>query len=95
MTTIRCAQVLENGRLVGPRTLTIDGDRITAVSDDAAADIDLGSGVLTPGLMDLQNNGSFGADFADATPEQWEEVLAGLAARGRHRPGADHHHRAP
>ena len=82
MTTIRCAQVLENGRLVGPRTLTIDGDRITAVSDDAAADIDLGSGVLTPGLMDLQNNGSFGADFADATPEQWEEVLAGLAARG-------------
>jgi N-acetylglucosamine-6-phosphate deacetylase len=32
--------------------------------------------------MDLQNNGSFGADFADATPEQWEEVLAGLAAGG-------------
>ena len=33
MTTIRCPQVLEDGRLVGPRTLTIDGDRITAVSD--------------------------------------------------------------
>jgi N-acetylglucosamine-6-phosphate deacetylase len=62
--------------------VTIDGDRITAVSDDAAADIDLGSGVLTPGLMDLQNNGSFGADFADATPQQWQQVLAGLAARG-------------
>ena len=82
MTTIRCAQVLEDGRLVGPRTLTIDGGRITAVSQEGPADIDLGSGVLTPGLIDLQNNGSFGADFADATPEQWEQVLAGLAARG-------------
>ncbi len=82
MTTIRCPEVLEDGRLIGPRTLTIEGDRITSVSDDPAADIDLGSGVLTPGLLDLQNNGSFGADFADATPEQWEHVLAGLAARG-------------
>jgi N-acetylglucosamine-6-phosphate deacetylase len=82
MTTIRCAQVLQNGHLVGPRTVTIGGGRITAVTDDAAADLELGSGVLTPGLMDLQNNGSFGADFADATPAQWEQVLAGLAARG-------------
>jgi len=68
--------------LVGPRTLTIGGDRITAVRKDSPADLDLGSGVLTPGLMDLQNNGSFGADFAEATPEQWERALAGLAARG-------------
>jgi N-acetylglucosamine-6-phosphate deacetylase len=82
MTTIRCAQVLEGGHLVGPRTLTIDGGRITAVAQEGPADIDLRSGVLTPGLLDLQNNGSFGADFADATPEQWEQVLAGLAARG-------------
>jgi N-acetylglucosamine-6-phosphate deacetylase len=82
VTTIRCPEVLQDGRFVGPRTLTIDGDRITAVGADDAADIDLGSGVLTPGLLDLQNNGSFGADFADATPEQWEQVLAGLAARG-------------
>jgi N-acetylglucosamine-6-phosphate deacetylase len=74
--------VLQDGRLVGPRTLTIDGDRITAVSQHSSADLDLGVGVLTPGLMDLQNNGSFGADFADATPEQWERALAGLAARG-------------
>ncbi len=82
MTTIRCPQVLQDGRLVGPRTLTIDGDRITAVSRHSSADLDLDSGVLTPGLMDLQNNGSFGADFANATPEQWERALAGLAARG-------------
>jgi len=82
MTTIRCAQVLEGGQLVGPRTLTIEGGRITAVAQEGPADIDLRSGVLTPGLLDLQNNGSFGADFADATPEQWEQVLAGLAARG-------------
>ncbi len=82
MTAIRCARVLQDGRLVGPRTLTIVGGRILAVGDDAPADVDLGSGVLTPGLMDLQNNGSFGADFAEATPEQWERALGGLAARG-------------
>lgn len=82
MITIRCPQILENGQLVGPRTVTIEGDRISAVAADGPADIDLGSGVLTPGLMDLQNNGSFGTDFADATPDQWALVLAGLAARG-------------
>jgi N-acetylglucosamine-6-phosphate deacetylase len=40
------------------------------------------SGVLTAGLVDLQINGSFGIDFADATPQQWRTVMTGLAAHG-------------
>ncbi|PFG19902.1 N-acetylglucosamine-6-phosphate deacetylase [Serinibacter salmoneus] len=45
-------------------------------------DVHLTSGVLTPGLLDVQNNGSFGADFADAGAQQWRTVLDGLARRG-------------
>jgi len=88
MTTILAERALVGGRLVGPVRLAVDGGRITSVvsgpaaAEGPAADLDLRGGTLTPGLLDLQNNGSFGADFADATPEQWEQVLAGLASRG-------------
>ena len=88
MTTILAERALVDGRLVGPVRLAVDGGRITSVLTGAAAlegppaDVELTGGTLTPGLLDLQNNGSFGADFADATPEQWEQVLAGLASRG-------------
>lgn len=88
MTTIHAAQALVDGHLVGPVRLELDGRRIVSVvtgpaaEQGPAADIELGAGTLTPGLLDLQNNGSFGADFADATPEQWAAVLTGLASRG-------------
>lgn len=87
MTTLHAARALIDGHLVGPVRLELAGGRITSVVTGAAADrgpadIDLPTGTLSPGLLDLQNNGSFGADFADATPDQWTHVLAGLAARG-------------
>jgi N-acetylglucosamine-6-phosphate deacetylase len=88
MRTILAPQALVDGALVGPVRLETDGDRITSVvvgepaEAGPAADVELTGGTLTPGLLDLQNNGSFGADFADATPEQWAEVLTGLASRG-------------
>lgn len=84
MTTIRAARVLQDGSFASDLAVGVSGDRITSVGPaaDAVADIDLSTGVLTAGLLDLQNNGSFGADFADATPQQWRQVLAGLAARG-------------
>ena len=88
MTTIHAAQALVDGHLVGPVRLELDGRRIASVitgpaaEQGPAADIELGAGTLTPGLLDLQNNGSFGADFADATPQQWADVLTGLASRG-------------
>lgn len=86
VTTIRAAHILQDGRLVPEQAVTIAAGRIADVADGGLAgdppDIDLPAGVLTPGLLDLQNNGSFGADFADATPQQWAGVLAGLAACG-------------
>ena len=84
--SIAAPAILRDGEFAGPGVVTVRDGRIVAVSDRvedlAGASVVLESGVLTPGLMDLQNNGSFGADFADATPEQWEEVLTGLAVRG-------------
>lgn len=88
MTTILAARALVDGTLLGPVRLGIDGGRIASVVtgeralQGPPADLHLDSGTLTPGLLDLQNNGSFGADFADATPDQWAQVLTGLASRG-------------
>lgn len=88
MTTILAARALVDGTLLGPVRLEIDRGRIASVVTGERAlqgpppDLRLDSGTLTPGLLDLQNNGSFGADFADASPEQWAHVLAGLASRG-------------
>jgi len=84
--SISAPAMLRAGLFTGPGTVTVRGGRIAEVADGpgagGAATIEFDSGVLTPGLMDLQNNGSFGADFADATPEQWTEVLSGLAVCG-------------
>ena len=84
--SISAPAMLRDGLFAGPGTVTVRDGRIAEVTDgpgtSGPATIALDSGVLTPGLMDLQNNGSFGADFADATPEQWTEVLTGLAVRG-------------
>jgi N-acetylglucosamine-6-phosphate deacetylase len=84
--SIATPSMLRDGGFTGPGVVTVRDGRIVGVSDGVAgragSSVVLESGVLTPGLMDLQNNGSFGADFADATPEQWEEVLTGLAVRG-------------
>jgi N-acetylglucosamine-6-phosphate deacetylase len=88
MTTILAARALLGGRLVGPVRLELAGGRIASVlvgetaRRGPAADVELADGTLTPGLLDLQNNGSFGADFADATPQQWTGALADLASRG-------------
>jgi len=84
--SISTPTMLRDGRFTGPGVVTIRGGRIAEVADRVGDQgvpvVVLESGVLTPGLMDLQNNGSFGADFADATPEQWAQVLTGLAVRG-------------
>lgn len=86
MTSLLADRALVDGRFQGPVRLEIEGDRIrTLVTGDQAVragTADVRVGTLTPGLLDLQNNGSFGADYADATPEQWQDVLTRLAARG-------------
>lgn len=60
-----------SGRYVAPGgfvergTITIEGDRITAVTlaEDAAADVQAGGGWIAPGFVELQINGSYGYDI--------------------------------
>jgi N-acetylglucosamine-6-phosphate deacetylase len=84
--TLHVPQALVGGRLRGPVRVQVRDGRITRVDVDerrpTAGDVALTRGVLTPGLLDLQNNGSFGVDFATARDDDWSRVLGGLAARG-------------
>lgn len=84
MTTLTCTQLLVGGRLTGPGSLTLDGDRIAAVAQSPAGDADvvLEGGVLTAGMVDLQLNGAVGVDFAQADPTGWRAVAAHVAAHG-------------
>jgi N-acetylglucosamine-6-phosphate deacetylase len=45
-------------------------------------DLRLSSGVLAPGLVDVQVNGHFGVDLAAADLEGWRTVVTGLPATG-------------
>jgi N-acetylglucosamine-6-phosphate deacetylase len=45
-------------------------------------DIELTSGFLLPGLIDMQVNGYFGVELADADPVGWAEVVRRLPETG-------------
>ena len=75
--------LLPGGRWLEPGTLTLDGDRIAAVSPGIAPGAErLPGGTLTPGLIDTHTNGAFGVDFATAGPDAWHHARTELAARG-------------
>ncbi len=72
-----------NGAFSGPGAVAIEDGRIREVfQGEVAADIRLTHGFLSPGLIDLHNNGAFGVDCATATPAAWELYITELAARG-------------
>src|SRR5579875_908656 len=45
-------------------------------------DVELPDGLLLPGFVDLQVNGCFGVDLAEADADGWNAVAAGLPATG-------------
>ncbi len=68
---------------LGPGAVEIADGRIIRVIQGAVdADITLEEGFLSPGLIDLHNNGAFGVDCATATPPEWDDYIAGLARHG-------------
>jgi N-acetylglucosamine-6-phosphate deacetylase len=83
---ISAPRLLRDGALSGPGAVELADGCIARVLDGvpppAPGRLALHAGVLTPGLIDLHNNGCFGVDFATADPDGWHRALAGLAAHG-------------
>lgn len=84
MTTIWAPQVVVPGRLLSNARVTFEDGLVVEVEEDSrtVADVRLPSGVLVPGLLDLQVNGYYGADFVDATPHKWAEITRRLPETG-------------
>jgi N-acetylglucosamine-6-phosphate deacetylase len=81
---ISAPALLLDGAFTGPAALVIEHGLITAILPGIPedADIRLDHGVLSPGLIDLHNNGAFGVDFSTATAAEFDHAIAGLAGRG-------------
>lgn len=81
---ISAPQLLINGRIAGPASLVIQDGRITELlpGHHSQADIRLDHGLLSPGLIDVHNNGAFGVDFCTACPADWDRAIEKLAEHG-------------
>ena len=81
----RLVPALPGTGILAPGYLTVSGGLITEVGQGpppAAPDLDLRTGVLVPGLVDLQVNGYYGVDLADCDPEGWALVARRLPETG-------------
>ena len=68
-----------------PGYVSVRGGLIAEVGEGpppGPPDVVLGSGVLVPGLVDLQVNGYYGVDLADGDPEGWALVARRLPETG-------------
>lgn len=87
MTTVLTAPRVATGdRVLTPAWVRLDGGRVRDVGEGApppdAVVHELPEGWLAPGLVDLQLNGAYGLDLADASDEGWVDLLQQLPATG-------------
>ena len=71
--------------VLAPGYVTLHGGVITEAGEGpppGEPDLDLGTGVLVPGLVDLQVNGYYGVDLADCDPRGWALVAGRLPETG-------------
>ncbi|OYV59857.1 MAG: N-acetylglucosamine-6-phosphate deacetylase, partial [Acidocella sp. 21-58-7] len=73
-----------DGAFTGPGAVAVQDGRITEIFRQIPPQVDvaLNHGILSPGLIDIHNNGAFGVDFAAASPDDFTFVMAKLAACG-------------
>jgi N-acetylglucosamine-6-phosphate deacetylase len=84
--TISAPSLLVDGRLTGPGAVVVEDGVIAGVLPHVPPagenHVGLGSGILSPGLVDLQVNGAFGHDFVAADEDGWLDVARRLPATG-------------
>lgn len=85
-TVISAPKLLIDGCLRGRGAVVVAEGRVERVLESVPppgpGHAACAAGVLTPGLVDVQNNGCFGVDFATAAPDEWRRPLAALARHG-------------
>jgi N-acetylglucosamine-6-phosphate deacetylase len=84
---IRAPRVVADSVPLGPACVAVDhGEVVGVVAGDTYGgvrpDVDLPTGVLAPGLVDIQINGCFGTDFVAAGPGEWGQVTRRLPETG-------------
>ena len=87
MHVIGAPRVVADSVPLGPACVAVSDGVILGVAagetyGDVPPDVVLPSGVLVPGLVDLQINGCFGVDFVAADQAGWAEVSARLPETG-------------
>jgi N-acetylglucosamine-6-phosphate deacetylase len=85
ITAPRVITALPDAPVLEPGYVVTAGNRIAGVGQDrppGPPDLELDSGVLVPGLVDLQVNGYFGVEMQAADPAGWATVIERLPATG-------------
>ena len=87
MHVIGAPRVVADSVPLGPACVAVSDGVILGVAagetyGGVPPDVVLPSGVLVPGLVDMQVNGCFGVDFVAADPAGWAEVSARLPETG-------------
>jgi len=83
-----CAPRVVTGEAVlSPASVAVAGGLVAGIAEGTRyagrpADIRLPSGLLSPGMVDLQVNGCYGVDLVDAGPEGWTTVRRRLPETG-------------
>lgn len=84
---IRGARVLVPSGVVSGADVLVTGGRVSAVgprlkAPKGAETVVAGGALLAPGLVDLQINGAYGANFSEASPAEVVRAAERLAAEG-------------